>query len=212
MNTLTKVLILCLAIPSLILSTGCTTSSNAESGALTGAILGAVIGGAIGNNVESNNGRIYRGCDGYLYRDEDTGGAAGALIGAALGAMIGGSIGAEQDRRDAQMQADEMRLQRELVLRRQEEQAAHDAYRTQEATARGMTISDAEVIEAERRAREAEARLFELRRDRLEALKRDQRLSDAEARRLEAEMEIERLERELAGIPARQTSNGGSRI
>lgn len=211
MKIITKVAVATTAVSSLMLGSGCTTTgSNAESGAMTGAIVGALIGGVIGNNIEngsndySNNPHYYSRHRGHYHDswDDDNGGAEGALIGAAAGALIGGLIGSAEDEREqeaAAMRAEELRLQRELAHRQAEEEAAYQAYQTKVAVSHGMDISDQEVMEAEKRAKETELRLQALQKERLEALKREQRYTDAETRRMEAEKEIERLERELAG-------------
>lgn len=221
MKTITQIAVATLGISSLMLGSGCTTTgSNAESGAVAGALVGALIGGVIGNNVENghndyyNNPHYYERHRGHYHDvgwDDDNGGAEGALIGAAAGALIGGIIGAAEDDREqeaAAMRAEELRLQRELAQRQAEEDAAYEAYQTKVAVSHGMGISDNEVTQAEKRAREAELRLQALQKERLEALKREQRYTDAETRRMEAEQEIERLERELAGYPTDTSSTG----
>jgi len=229
MKTITQIAVATIGISSLLLGSGCTTTgSNAESGAMTGAIVGALIGGVIGNNIENgdndyyNNPHYYerhRGHYHHLGWDDDNGGAEGALIGAAAGALIGGLIGSAEDEREreaAAMRAEELRLQRELAQRQAEEEAAYEAYQTKVAVSHGMGISDQEVTEAEKRAREAELRLQTLQKERLEALKRERRYTDAETRRMEAEREIERLERELAGYidtsSMPETTTTGGRI
>lgn len=212
MKAVANLLIVTLCGSTLMLGSGCTTTgSNAETGMVAGALIGALAGGIIGQNMEDGSNDYYQNRYYVRHRghyharwDDDKGGAKGALIGAAAGALIGGMIGSaqdEQERRDAEMRAEEMRLQRELAVRRAEEDAAYEPYQKRIAVSNGMAISDDEVALAEQRAREAEQRLQALRRERLEALRREQRYSDAETRRMEAEMEIERLERELSGMP-----------
>jgi uncharacterized protein YcfJ len=211
MNNATKSLFLAIGITAMIFNSGCTTDgSNAETGAVVGAIAGAVIGGIIGQNMEDGSNDYYKNHryyepHGRYYRErwvDDGGGATGALIGAAAGAMIGGMIGHGKDvaeQEQAAARAEEYRYQRELAMQREQADATRAEWERQRSVSRGMTISENEVVEAEQRAREAELRLQALRRDRIAALKRDNRLNEAEERRLAAEAEIERLERELAG-------------
>jgi outer membrane lipoprotein SlyB len=193
-----------------------TTGSNTETGIAVGAIAGAIAGAVIGNNVEDGSNDYYRNPDRYerhgrhYHRswDDDNGGAEGALIGAAAGALIGGLIGNDLDRKEQEAEAarvEEYRSQREWAREQEKASAARAAFEEQQSVSRGSSLSETEVLEAEQRAKEAEQRLNQLRRDRLASLKRDQRLNQAEERRLSAEAEIERLEQEL-GITGYESS------
>ena len=70
------------------------------------------------------------------------------------------------------------------------------------AIAEGMRITESEVTEAEIRARKAENRLQELQLELESALSRSQAIDQAEERKLSAEGEILRLERELEELRA----------
>lgn len=180
MNTspVKKTLAVLVAAP-LIFVSGCTTNKT-EQGVAGGAAAGAALGGIIG------------------HQSGETG--AGAALGAVLGGLIGGAVGNNAQKKDEQVAAD-ARHRMEMARIERERAAAAVELQRQRQIASGMQASDREVFEAEQAAKEAESRLRQLEAERHAAMVRQQKIEEAERRRLEAERRISELQGVAAPSP-----------
>ncbi len=172
MNIIFKHLVLLFSTFALAIFSGCSTyeaGTNTREDAARGAVLGGIAGAIIGNQ-SGNTGE-------------------GAAVGAVTGAVLGGMVGSAEDKRVAQARTEQARIRAE--------RRAHDAeLREKEAEldiARGYSITDQEVLEAEQRAIAAENELRRKQKERAEAIERQRRIEDAEARARAAQSEAEQL-------------------
>ncbi|BET68923.1 hypothetical protein ASA1KI_38410 [Opitutales bacterium ASA1] len=185
MNKLIPALALGSAV-SLLLFSGCAVApSKPVATAGKGAVAGAIGGAVIGNNTGSGNS------------------AGGAAIGAVAGGVVGGVIGMIQEAKERTEQdrlAQERAYQQELAKRRAQEAKFRAAIEEELAVAEGFRISQQEIVQVESRAKDLEGRLKELQEERNSALARKRALDTAQSRIAAAELEIQRMEAELADL------------
>ncbi|HEX9786032.1 MAG TPA: LysM peptidoglycan-binding domain-containing protein [Opitutaceae bacterium] len=171
---------------SLIFMSGCAVApSKPVASAGKGAAIGAIGGAVVGNNTGSGNS------------------VGGAAIGAVAGGIVGGVVGMIQEAKERTEQdrlAQERAYQQELAKRRAQEAKFRAAIEEELAVAEGFRISQQEIVQVESRARELESRLKELQEERNAALARKRALDTATGRISAAELEIQRLEGELADL------------
>lgn len=159
MKTLSSILFLPLALLLILGLSGCeSTGPNAGEKAAKGAVLGSIAGAIIG------------------HQSGEAG--EGAAVGAATGAILGGMVGNSQDKREAVYREEQARIRAE---RRAQEAAIREA-ETERDIARGYNVTDQEVLEAEQRAIAAENELRRKQKERAEAIERQRRIEEAEAR------------------------------
>lgn len=132
---------------------GIKTREGAALGAAAGAVLGAVIG----------------------HQSDESG--DGAAVGAGAGAIIGGILGSAQDKRELEERAAQAQIREERLA----QQAAILEAETERDIARGFSVTDQEVLEAEQRAQAAKNELLSVQKQRAEAIERQRRIEAAEA-------------------------------
>ena len=132
---------------------GIKTREGAAVGAAAGAILGAVIGHQSGESGD------------------------GAAVGAGAGAIIGGVLGSAKDKRDTEERAVQARIREERLA----QEAAVIEAETERDIARGFSVTDQEVLEAEQRAQAAKNELLNVQKQRADAIERQRRIAAAEA-------------------------------
>ncbi|MGH8019331.1 MAG: LysM peptidoglycan-binding domain-containing protein [Opitutaceae bacterium] len=128
---------------------------------------------------------------------------SGAAIGGAAGAIVGGVVGMIQQAKERTEQdrlAQERAYQQELSKRRAQEAKFRAAIEEELAVAEGFRISQQEIAQVEGRAKNLESRLKELQEERSAAIARKRALDTATDRISAAELEIQRLEAELADL------------
>jgi len=132
---------------------GIKTREGAVIGAATGAIIGAVIG----------------------HQSDESG--DGAAVGAGAGAIIGGVLGSAKDKRDIEARTEQARIREERLA----QEVAILKAETERDIARGFSVTDQEVLEAEQRAQAAKNELLSVQKLRAEAIERQRRIEAAEA-------------------------------
>ena len=132
---------------------GIKTREGAAVGAAAGAIIGAVIG----------------------HQSDESG--DGAAVGAGAGAIIGGLLGSAKDKRDIEVRTEKARIREERLA----QEAAILKAETERDIARGFSVTDQEVLEAEQRAQAAKNELLSIQKQRAEAIERQRRITAAEA-------------------------------